>query len=111
METQKQAGPRTLRGTYESIKRDRSMAVPTLKGLARSIVKAGPAAWPKAVVTDATRWLATKSGGTAEERKARAARRKERKSVNYASKLARRSKGKGSLKSSGDGGKKKGGDR
>jgi hypothetical protein len=108
MEMQKTRGPQTLRGTYKSIKRthlENGLPVPSLRGAARSIVRAGASVWAKAVVEDTERWLAAKDGGTRAEKKARADHRKDRKAANYAAKLAKKSKGK--FKQSGEGGEKK----
>lgn len=109
MEMQKHSGPRTFRGTYRGILRTHSendLMVPSMKEVARSIVRAGTGVWSKVIVEDTQRWLAAKSGGTQAERKARAEHRKERKNANYAAKLAK--KGKGKLKPSGEGSESKG---
>lgn len=109
MEMQKTLGPHTLRGTYNEMKRNNTVVpFPPLKRLARSIIKQGLRVWDKALVEDAERWLTAKSGGTPAERKARADRRKEQKARNYASKLARRSKGRLKPSAEGGGNEKKG---
>jgi hypothetical protein len=107
----KRSGPETLRGAWRRhIKDSAAVGLPhrPLREFARKTA-AGTAAVvldkTHTVVLDAIRWLQAKGGGSPEERKARALRRKERKATNFALKQAKRSKG--SLKPSGDGGDKK----
>ena len=105
MKQSSKAGPITIKGIYRGIKRDAAEGddVPSLKSVARSVIKAGPAAWPEYAVQDAKRWLeAKRPGGTDQERADRRAKRKEQQAM-------RSLKGKakaGALKPSGKGKKK-----
>ena len=115
MQAQPRKGPVTIKGHWNAMRRVWSAQgitgqPPSLKQTARQLasIHKGTSLERDPVVLDAQRWLqAKRPGGTDEERKARRGKRKEQQSIRLLSKAAR--KGKGSLKPSGEGKKKKGG--